>query len=279
MQPIRSRQSQPHPLDSKDPGTCANRPRAWTIPWKGTDVPDRTCTQPGCTKPHRARGLCSTHYNQTHVAPVTMTCAACGQAVVKDQQYSRRIVCSTLCRGYLQHGPMSSPVPAGHPSRLASCPVPADHPSRRRPKLACGWCSSTHTRRAYCTPDCKRRAKLARRKGREADGHTYTWSHVMRLLLLLDGRCAYCDRTIDGPPDPDHVVPLSRGGSNGNGNVVPSCRPCNSDKRDLLLWEWAADRRQRSKPSVRTALDPSHPAFGTLVPDAIVSGLAPAHSA
>lgn len=25
------------------------------------------CTEPGCQKPHRARGLCSTHYNNAHV--------------------------------------------------------------------------------------------------------------------------------------------------------------------------------------------------------------------
>lgn len=45
--------------------------------------------------------------------------------------------------------------------------------------------------------------------------------------------------------EPDHVIPLSRGGSNSITNVVPACKPCNSGKRDLLLSEWYADRARR----------------------------------
>ena len=36
----------------------------------------------------------------------------------------------------------------------------------------------------------------------------------------------------------DHVVPLSRGGSNGIGNYLPSCRSCNSSKKDKFITEW-----------------------------------------
>ena len=60
----------------------------------------------------------------------------------------------------------------------------------------------------------------------------------------FDYCCAYCGDKPDRL-DPDHVVPLSRGGSNTLTNLLPTCLPCNSDKRDLLLNEWNQDRERR----------------------------------
>ncbi len=36
----------------------------------------------------------------------------------------------------------------------------------------------------------------------------------------------------------DHIVPVSRGGMSTKGNVVPSCKPCNTKKKQLLPMEW-----------------------------------------
>lgn len=36
----------------------------------------------------------------------------------------------------------------------------------------------------------------------------------------------------------DHVIPLSRGGTNFEGNLMPACRSHNSSRRDLLIAEW-----------------------------------------
>jgi 5-methylcytosine-specific restriction endonuclease McrA len=36
----------------------------------------------------------------------------------------------------------------------------------------------------------------------------------------------------------DHLVPLVRGGVTSKSNVVPCCKECNSQKRDLLPVEW-----------------------------------------
>lgn len=246
-------------------------------------MPQRTCTMPECSKPHRARGLCLNHYNVERYADVPrhpkhpVACSQCGTIVYKTpaKRYSQRY-CSMLCRGFSRFGPMSTPVPKTHPSRQTSCTIPMGHPARppRRavkvPKK-CLWCDADTAGVSYCDITCRRRAKLARRKGREADGHTYSWAHVMRVFALLGNCCAYCRQPVDGLPDPDHVVPLSRGGSNGSGNILPSCRLCNSDKRDLLLWEWDVDRTARNKPPVRTIFDRSDPAFAHLLPDCIAS--------
>jgi 5-methylcytosine-specific restriction endonuclease McrA len=53
------------------------------------------------------------------------------------------------------------------------------------------------------------------------------------------GLCHYCGTPV--PPADltmDHVVPISRGGKSTKGNVVPSCKECNTKKRLLLPMEW-----------------------------------------
>lgn len=49
-------------------------------------------------------------------------------------------------------------------------------------------------------------------------------------------RCIYCREHLADTVD--HVIPLVRGGSNYEGNLVPACRSCNSSKQDRLLTEW-----------------------------------------
>ena len=44
-----------------------------------------------------------------------------------------------------------------------------------------------------------------------------------------DHRCQYCGASAENI---DHVIPKSRGGAHSWENVVASCRPCNSRKRD-----------------------------------------------
>ena len=53
------------------------------------------------------------------------------------------------------------------------------------------------------------------------------------------GLCHYCNKIF--PPrnlTMDHVVPLIRGGKSSKSNVVPSCRECNAQKKNLLPSEW-----------------------------------------
>jgi 5-methylcytosine-specific restriction endonuclease McrA len=70
---------------------------------------------------------------------------------------------------------------------------------------------------------------------------------VIGIWLAMGKRCAYCDLEMTEQPDPDHVVPLSRGGHNDIANILPCCHRCNSDKNDMTLGEWAADRARRGK--------------------------------
>lgn len=104
---------------------------------------------------------------------------------------------------------------------------------------------------AYCGKACSRRASKRRRRAREhnAPGE-FRWVDVIGLWLALDRCCAYCGAQSDKQPDPDHVIPLSRGGDNTIDNVLPACHPCNSQKRTLTIAEWTADRRGQGKPEL-----------------------------
>jgi 5-methylcytosine-specific restriction endonuclease McrA len=56
---------------------------------------------------------------------------------------------------------------------------------------------------------------------------------------LAKGACYYCSRSF-APQDltMDHIVPISRGGKSTKGNVVPCCKECNNNKKQLLPMEW-----------------------------------------
>lgn len=82
-------------------------------------------------------------------------------------------------------------------------------------------------RRVY---DNAYRARKANAEG------SFTPADFAALCEQHDHRCFYCGRVEDLTAD--HVVALSRGGSNAIENIVPACRPCNSAKRDRDLEEF-----------------------------------------
>jgi hypothetical protein len=63
------------------------------------------------------------------------------------------------------------------------------------------------------------------------------WHIVRSIVLERDGHaCVYCGA--DKPLEGDHIVPLSRGGSNALTNLATACRPCNLSKASSTPEEW-----------------------------------------
>ncbi len=58
----------------------------------------------------------------------------------------------------------------------------------------------------------------------------YTIDEWKAKLAEYDYKCAYCGIELLDSISADHVIPVSRGGSNTIDNIVPSCRNCNSRK-------------------------------------------------
>jgi 5-methylcytosine-specific restriction endonuclease McrA len=83
------------------------------------------------------------------------------------------------------------------------------------------------------------RAKGSMRRAakRNSEG-SYRTTDVMELLESQHGLCAYCGLDL-GAYHIDHILPLSRGGSNGVENIALACSPCNLSKSNkLFLVEW-----------------------------------------
>jgi 5-methylcytosine-specific restriction endonuclease McrA len=76
-------------------------------------------------------------------------------------------------------------------------------------------------------------AYVARKRNAEGSFSLRDWQ---RLLDRYRGLCAYC--ATRPATEQEHVIPLSRGGRNTIGNILPACRPCNTSKNDRLLIEW-----------------------------------------
>ncbi len=73
--------------------------------------------------------------------------------------------------------------------------------------------------------------KLAMEKARAKDLRNSQWWKNR----IAEGKCYYCDKKFH-PSEltMDHALPLSRGGKSVRSNVIPSCKDCNSKKKNLL---------------------------------------------
>jgi len=236
-----------------------------------------TCKIDGCnaTK-YEALGMCRLHYRRSRPrkpdAKIEIPCDACGKSVLKEKRARRyaTVQCSDpLCRKWLTHGTASScELPPEHWAIMygatsewpESAPAAAATygPVQKSPHV-CAWCGETflsHQSTAlYCSVQCTKRRSRKIRRAREYNAPGYfTWTQVAAMWMAFDKSCAYChEPTALGDVEAEHVQPLSRNGRNDIGNILPSCRACNSDKRDLLLSEWNPDRARRGLAPVTTS--------------------------
>lgn len=76
-----------------------------------------------------------------------------------------------------------------------------------------------------------------RRRTRELGGEgSHTAADIERIYKAQKGRCYYCGKK--AKLTVDHIVPLSRGGTNDPSNIVGACEHCNSSKGNKLPHEW-----------------------------------------
>jgi hypothetical protein len=69
----------------------------------------------------------------------------------------------------------------------------------------------------------------------------YQWAPLRDEIFDRDGlQCTYCGDE-EGPLEIDHIVPVTRGGTNDHANLCVACRRCNISKSNLLLSEWRCE--------------------------------------
>jgi len=76
----------------------------------------------------------------------------------------------------------------------------------------------------------RRRALIANAAG------NFTAKDFRLLCEAFENKCFYCGEEL--PLGPDHMTPLSKGGSNKFDNIVPACRSCNSRKHAKTFDEY-----------------------------------------
>ncbi len=77
-------------------------------------------------------------------------------------------------------------------------------------------------------PEKKSHLENRRRARRAGNGGSHTVAEWREKVAEFGSRCAYCRE--EKPLTRDHVVPISRGGTDDIENIVPACRSCNSRK-------------------------------------------------
>lgn len=81
-----------------------------------------------------------------------------------------------------------------------------------------------------------------RRRARKAGAQgTCSAEQAVARIAFYGGMCAYCH--VAPHEHLDHVIPLSRGGTNWPANLRPACARCNISKKDKFLSEWKGFNR------------------------------------
>lgn len=76
---------------------------------------------------------------------------------------------------------------------------------------------------------------------RNAPG-SFTPQDWENLKKKFDNKCAICGE--EKPLTIDHIIPISRGGTNWIENIQPLCGSCNYSKRDMLMDEYLIFRQK-----------------------------------
>lgn len=93
---------------------------------------------------------------------------------------------------------------------------------------------------AYAANCEVRKVYSAAYRARKANAEgSYTAKEWLAKLKLYKGRCHWCHKKITGATHADHVIALSKGGTNYISNIVPACAKCNVNKNAKSPLEFA----------------------------------------
>ncbi|XTZ17059.1 HNH endonuclease [Micromonospora echinospora] len=208
------------------------------------DSPTKTCGEDGCGRPLRARGLCSTHYNQQHQpdrhTKVVVPCTWCGRPCTKDRGRESRygaLFCSLECRDtWRRRDKLPVPFVGAVVRPVPNQPEPSAF--RRWVSGTCRHCGTPFVDRQPDARSCS--ALCTRRYWRKLHADEVPQAVRLHVLHRDRWRCQICKRSIPQRlrvPHPragtvDHVVPRSQGGSHDPANLGAAHMGCNSARNN-----------------------------------------------
>lgn len=90
----------------------------------------------------------------------------------------------------------------------------------------------------------KAKAQSQRRRARKINAEgTHTGADIQAQYERQKRKCYWCGEKLSDTYHVDHIVPLSRGGTNWPENLVIACPSCNCSKQDKLPHEWVGSGR------------------------------------
>lgn len=128
-------------------------------------------------------------------------------------------------------------------SRVRAAKQRKEHPEKQRQAFK-KYYNSTKGKLNNRRGSSKRRARA-----RNAEGSCSREQWLAR-LAFHKYRCRYCGTPLTVlTAEPDHMIPLSRGGTQWPSNLVPACRTCNAKKKNKTFFEFMALLGQRDIPN------------------------------
>lgn len=167
---------------------------------------------------------------------VSAACAGCGTSIeiLLCKVDGARRYCSNDCRVKHQRGAAAPTWRGGEIERTCEAcgGVFVVRFSKAETSRFCSARCTGIGQRVYPNPKIRTREKTHRRRIREsaaklaAPAHTWEqWEDIMRRAKF---RCVKCGKK--KVLTRDHIIPLSKGGTDDITNIQPLCRPCNSRK-------------------------------------------------
>lgn len=118
---------------------------------------------------------------------------------------------------------------AANPDRVSA--YHADHYRKNADKI-----KSNVSAYRRANPEKKTYLENRRRARKTGNGGSHTFAERREKFASLGSLCIYCGsfRKLTG----DHLIPLSRGGTDDIENIAPACRSCNSQKGSKTFSEF-----------------------------------------
>ncbi len=179
---------------------------------------------------------------------IDVECRTCGVPLRRVRYRADRykyFYCSPKCRGLFMRGAQASAWRGGSTEyTCGQCGAPfLSRPclgsGGQKPPRFCSRQCSHDSQRKFPTAadrrrDSNRRASYRRRAAGTANVRRLNRQHTEEewtaLVIRYKDRCAGCKKK--RKLTRDHIIPLSKGGTDDITNIQPLCLPCNSAKRD-----------------------------------------------